>query len=235
MSKVWVIAKRELKSYFVSPVAYVVVGLFLLISGYFFSVIVATSKMADARSIIMNMSFTFMLMSPLITMRLISEEKKLGTIEFLFTSPIKVSEIVMGKYLAAMILFLAMVVITLQYPLYLIIFGKPDLGPIITSMLGFLLLGATYLAVGLFASSLSENQLISAIVGMVFLILLYVIGWAGDTIGGGTGNFISSLSLMNNQENLVKGVFDAGNIFYYLAMIFFFLFITVRRLEWKRW
>ncbi len=235
MNKVWVIAKRELKSYFVSPVAYVVIGLFLLISGYFFYVILASSRMAEARGIIMNMSFTFMLMSPLITMRLLSEEKKLGTIEFLFTSPIKVSEIVAGKYLAALILFLAMVVITFQYPLYLILFGKPDLGPIFTSLLGFFLLGGTYLAVGLFASSLSENQLISAIVGMVVLIFLWVIGWAGDLIGGGAGNFISSLSMMNNLENLGKGVLDAGNIFYYIAMIFFFLFITVKRLEWKRW
>ena len=235
MNKVWVIAKRELKSYFVSPVAYVVIGLFLFISGYFFYIILASSKLAEARGIIMNMSFTFMLISPLITMRLLAEEKKLGTIEFLFTSPIKVAEIVTGKYLAAVILFLIMVVITFQYPLYLIIFGKPDLGPIITSMLGFFLLGATYLAVGVFASSLSENQLISAIVGMIILIFLWVVGWAGDTIGGGVGNFVSSLSLMNNLENLGKGVIDAGNVFYYLAMIFFFLFITVKRLEWKRW
>ena len=235
MNKTWIIAKRELGSYFVSPVAYIVIGLFLLISGYFAYVLIASTKLAEVRPILMNMSFTFMLMSPLITMRLLSEEKKLGTIEFLFTSPVKVSEIVLGKFLAAVILFLVIFAVSFQYSLYIIIFGKPDLGPIFTSLLGFFLIGLVYLAVGLFASSLTENQLVSAIVGMVMLIMFWVIGWAGDVVGGGVGNFLGGLSLLKNLENFTKGVINAGDLLYYIAMIFFFLYITIKRLEWKRW
>ena len=235
MNKAFIIAKRELKSYFVSPVAYVIIGLFLIISGFMYYSILFSSRVAEVRGFLMNMCFTFMLMSPILSMRLLSEEKKLGTIEFLYTSPIKVVDIVIGKYLGALLLYLVATAFFLQYPLYLVLFAKPDLGPVLTSVLGFILNGCACLAIGLFASSLSENQLISAIVGMITLILLWIIGWMGDLLPGGVGNFLGSLSLIKPLDNLSKGVISANDLFYYAALIFFFLFITVKRLEWKRW
>jgi len=168
-------------------------------------------------------------------MRLLSEEKKLGTIEFLFTSPVKVSDIVIGKYLGVLFLYLVTAVFFLQYPLYLVLFARPDMGPVLTSVLAFILNGAACLAIGLFASSLSENQLISAVVGMITLIFFWIIGWMGDLLPGGIGNFFGSLSLIKPLDNLSKGVISVNDMFYYAALIFFFLFITVKRLEWKRW
>jgi ABC-2 type transport system permease protein len=168
-------------------------------------------------------------------MRLLSEEKKLGTLEFLYTSPIKVSDIVIGKYLGALLLYLVITLFFLQFPLYLVLFSKPDLGPILTSLLGFLLNGCACIAIGLFASSLSENQLIAAVVGMISVLFFWIIGWVSGLSPGGVGNFFASLSLIKPLENLSKGVINAEDIFYYSALIFFFLFITIKRLEWKRW
>ncbi|MEI6846378.1 MAG: ABC transporter permease [Candidatus Firestonebacteria bacterium] len=235
MNKALIIAKRELKSYFVSPVAYVIIGLFLLISGFMYYSILFSSRVAEIRGFLMNMCFVFMLMAPILSMRLLSEEKKLGTLEFLFTSPITVMDIVLGKYLGVILLYLITTAFFLQYPLYLVLFARPDLGPILTSVLGFVLNGAACLAIGLFASSLSENQLISAVVGMITLIFFWIIGWVGDLLPGGAGNFLASLSLIKPLENLSKGLIIASDLFYYAALIFFFLFITVKRLEWKRW
>ncbi|OGF47494.1 MAG: hypothetical protein A2452_03160 [Candidatus Firestonebacteria bacterium RIFOXYC2_FULL_39_67] len=235
MNKALIIAKREFKSYFVSPVAYVIIGMFLLISGFMYYSILFTSRIAEVRGFLMNMCFTFMLMAPILSMRLLSEEKKLGTIEFLFTSPVKVSDIVIGKYLGVLFLYLVTAVFFLQYPLYLVLFARPDMGPVLTSVLAFILNGAACLAIGLFASSLSENQLISAVVGMITLIFFWIIGWMGDLLPGGIGNFFGSLSLIKPLDNLSKGVISVNDMFYYAALIFFFLFITVKRLEWKRW
>ncbi|OGF50868.1 MAG: ABC transporter permease [Candidatus Firestonebacteria bacterium RIFOXYA2_FULL_40_8] len=235
MNKALIIARRELKSYFVSPVAYVIIGMFLLISGFMYYSILFQSRVAEVRGFLMNMCFVFMLMSPILSMRLLSEEKKLGTIEFLFTSPITVTDIVIGKYLGSIFLYLVTTVFFLQYPLYLLLFATPDMGPVFTCVLGFILNGAACLAIGLFASSLSENQLISAVVGMVTLIFFWIIGWMVDIVPGGIGNFLGSLSLIKPLDNLSKGVISASDIFYYASLIFFFLFITVKRLEWKRW
>lgn len=235
MEKAFIIAKREIKSYFVSPTAYIIIGLFLLISGFIYYVTLLSSGVAEVRGFLLNMCFTFMMLSPILTMRLLSEEKKLGTLEFLYTSPIKVSDIVIGKYLGALLLYLVITLFFLQFPLYLVIFSKPDLGPILTSLLGFLLNGCACIAIGLFASSLSENQLIAAVVGMISVLFFWIIGWVSGLSPGGVGNFFASLSLIKPLENLSKGVINAEDIFYYSALIFFFLFITIKRLEWKRW
>lgn len=235
MNKIWIIARRELKSYFVSPVAYIVIGLFAFITGYFAIAFIASSRMAEVRPILMNMSFIFLFMSPLVTMRLLSEEKKLGTIEFLFTSPIKISEIVIGKFIAAAILFCIIIGVALQYPFFIVIYGRPDMGPIMTSLLGFFLAGLACLAVGLFTSSLSDNQLVSAVVGMIMLLLFWIIGWAGSLMGDGVGKFFSDISMLTNLENFTKGIIDAGSLIYFIALISFFLYLTIKRLEWKRW
>lgn len=236
MNKIWAIAKRELKSYFVSPIAYIVIVVFLLFSAFVFNfIIVARYPLAEIRSIVYNMAFIFLFISPMLTMRLLSEERKLGTIELLYTSPITLTSIVVGKYLSSVLLFLVMFLLILQYPIFVLISGTPDVGPMLSALLGFVLISVTCLAIGTFASSLTENQLVSAVIGLGMMLLFWLIGIAGENIGGSVGNFISSLSIIKHFDDFVKGVIDLGNIFYYLAMIFFFLFITVRRLEWKRW
>jgi len=236
MNKIWAIAKRELKSYFVSPIAYIVIIVFLLFSAFIFNfIILIRYPLAEIRSLVYNMAFIFLFISPMLTMRLISEEKKLGTIELLYTSPITLTNIVVGKYLSSILLFFVMFLLILQYPIFILISGTPDIGPMLSALFGFILISATYLAIGTFASSLTENQLVAAIIGLGFLLLFWLIGIIGDNIGGSVGNFVSSLSLIKHFDDFVRGVIDLGNIFYYLAMIFFFLFITVRRLEWKRW
>ncbi|MFH1824535.1 MAG: ABC transporter permease [Candidatus Firestonebacteria bacterium] len=235
MNKIWAITKRELKSYFVSPIAYIVIVVFLLFSAFIFNVIIMRYQIAEIRGIVYNMAFIFLFISPMITMRLLSEERKLGTIELLYTSPITLTSIVVGKYLSSVLLFLVMFLLILEYPIFVLIGGSPDIGPMLSALLGFVLISATCLAVGTFASSLTENQLVSAVIGLGLILLFWLIGMAGDSIGGSVGNFVSSLSIIKHFDDFVKGVIDLGNIFYYLAMIFFFLFITVRRLEWKRW
>jgi ABC-2 type transport system permease protein len=235
MSKIWAIAKREVRSYYLSTIAYIIMGVFIFLASYFFNLILAYSRLADIRGVIQNMNVIFMFLAPIITMKLLSEEKKLGTMELLYTSPITVTEVVLGKYLASLIMFGVLFVLTLQFPLIISIVATPEKGPMLTSYLGFFFMGATFMAVGIFASSLGENQLVAAVLGFGMLLMFWIIGWAGDLVGGGAGNWISSLSVMNHFEDFLRGVIDVSNIFYYLGMIFLFLFLTVQRLEWKRW
>lgn len=175
MKKIWAIVKKEIKSFFISPIAYIVIAMFLLISGYFFSIIVFNTQMADMRIIFHNMGITLLFISPIITMRTFAEERKLGTIELLYTSPLTLQEIVFGKYLSCIVLFLIITGVTLEYPLLLRLFGKPDWGPILTAYLGFVLLGMTFLAIGVFASSLTENQIVATVVSFSLLLLLWII------------------------------------------------------------
>lgn len=235
MKKIWAIVKKEIKSFFVSPIAYIVIAMFLLISGYFFSIIVFNTQMAEMRIIFLNMSVTLLFISPIITMRSFAEERKLGTIELLYTSPLTLQEIVFGKYVSCLILFFIIVGITLEYPLLLRLFGKPDWGPILTAYLGFILMGMSFLAIGLFASSLTENQIVATVVSFGLLLLLWIIGWAGDSMGGTLGKFLSSISIYNHFEDFVKGIIDTKHIIYYLSVIFSAIFLTIKRLEWKRW
>ena len=176
--------KKELKSYFVSPIAWVVMSVFLLISGYFFTVILLSTNLPELKITFHNMGITFLFLSPLFTMRLLAEEKKLGTEELLFTLPLTDAQIVLSKYLASLTVFLILLGITWVYPLFLLSWGKPDMGPIFTGYLGLFLMGASFLAVGLFSSSLTENQIIAAVVGFGTLLLFWIIGWAGYSLGG---------------------------------------------------
>ncbi len=236
MDKIWAIAKKEFYSYFVSPIAYIVLAMFLVISGYFFWIILVYTQQADLRGLLANMAVILVFVSPMITMRLIAEEKKLGTIEFLFTSPIRTIDIVLGKYLACLGLFFVLLLITGAYPLMLGIFGNPDWGPLITAYLGFIFLGMTFLAVGLFGSSLTENQIAATVISFTILLLLWIISWVGD-IGSGSklAEFLSNISVFGHFEDFAKGVISTTHIYFYLAATFFFLFLTTQVLEKRRW
>ena len=252
------IFNRELKSYFTSPVAYAVLAAFLLIAGYFFYAIITSFmqyamraamqaqyyqqapppinvNMMALRPFFHNISLVMIFIIPFITMRLYAEDKKTGTIELLFTSPIRTGETLFGKYAAALVLFCAMLGGTLIYQLMLFIYGRPELGQILSGYLGLVLEGATFIAIGIFISSLTENQLVAGFITGVLLLLFWVMGWAQDFAGPTLGAFLSYASLLTHFDEFAKGVIDFKDILLYLSYIAFFLFLTVTSVESMKW
>ncbi len=254
MRNILAITGRELTAYFVSPIAYVVFTVFFIISGWFFFNILSYYNLQSLQAIrypalmeklnlhemvlrphSYNLTIILLLMIPVLTMRLWAEEKRSGTVELLLTSPLRLAEIVLGKYLSSLILLLVMMTLAFQYPLILIVFGNPELGPIITTYLGLFLMGAAFLAVGFFASSLTENQIVAAIIGFGILLFFWVISWASHTVGTTFGEVLSYLSLMEHFDEFSKGILDTKDIVFYLSFSFFGLFLTHRVIESHGW
>jgi ABC-2 type transport system permease protein len=233
--RVWAICRKELVTYFASPVAWIVAAIFLVLFGFFFSIITSATREAHMRYVFHNMNVTLLLIAPMLTMRLFAEELKLGTFELLMTSPITLFEVVLGKFLGAALLFLAIVAVTVEYPVFLFAYGNPDWGPLFTSYIGFVLIGFAYLSVGMFASSLTDNQIVATIIAFGILLMLGVIGWAGQQMGGPLGDFIQGISVFDRFENFTRGVLDTGDALFYLSLTCLFMFLTVRSLDWRRW
>jgi len=235
-NKVWAVCRKELAVYFASPVAYIVAAVFLLFSGYFFSIILSITREASLRLLFQNVAIVMLLVAPMLTMRLFAEERKLGTFELLVTSPLRISELVAGKFLGAVILFLAIMAVTLEYPLILVVYGEPDWGPMAATYLGFILMGTAFLAIGMFASSLTDNQIVAVVASFGILLFLWIIGWASDLIPStAIGMFVRSISIIDRFESFSKGVIDTGDLAYYLSVIGTFIFLTIRSLDWRRW
>ncbi|MCP4716875.1 MAG: ABC transporter permease subunit [Deltaproteobacteria bacterium] len=237
------IFKRELVSYFTSLIAYVVIAVFLIISGFFFWSNLAMFVMWVGSDIKLGLwQYTFhdmrlimLLLIPLLTMRLFSEEKKLGTIELLFTNPISDFEIVMGKYLACLSIFVLMLLLTLLYPVLLEIVFSVDIGPLIAGYLGMFLLGASFMACGIFISSLTENQVVAAMTSFGVLLLLWFIDWNEGIAGEKAVELLHQISFFEHFFNFPRGVIDMADVIYYLSVISFFLFLTLRSLESRKW
>lgn len=230
------IAQRELKSYFFSPIAYVVAAAFLVITGYFFSMILFYTQQATLRYLFNNMSVILLLIAPVLSMKLLADEQRLGTIELLLTAPVRDYEVVLGKFLACVGFLAALLGLTLYYPLILTFFGSPDWGPIITGYLGMLLFGAALLSVGLFASALTQNQIVAAVLSFVFLLFMWMVASAGDFLGGGpVSSIIQYIGLEGHFEEFTKGVIALKDAVFYLSFSAVFLFLTVRVLESRRW
>ncbi len=228
--------KRELKSYFYSPIGYIFIGFFLLLSGYFFAAGNLMQGMADLKMIFGNMSIVFLFLVPILTMRLISEEMKSKTDQLLLTSPITLSGIVIGKYLAALAVYFISLLITFVYPIILFIYSKPAIGEILSGYLGFFLMGASFIAVGLFISSLTENQVISAVSSFGVLLLLWLIDWIVPFIQNPLiGKAIGWFSILKRFEDFTMGILNLSPIVYYISFTAAFVFLTVRVLEKKRW
>jgi ABC-2 type transport system permease protein len=251
---VWPIYKKELRLYFTSPVAYVLLTIFLLIAGYFFFSIFsfftrASMQMAmnpqmgrdlnvtDAvlRPLFANLSVILLLLMPLVTMRLFAEERRSGTIELLLTYPVRDGAVLAGKYLAALTMYGVMVAGTLAYPIMLVNFARVEWGPLLTGYLGLLLMGAMFLAVGLFASSLTENQVVAAIVTFGVLLMFWIIGWTAEFAGGPLGAVLTHLSILEHNDTFAKGVLDTKDIIYYVNFTVLALFLALRSLEARRW
>jgi len=246
------ITKKELKSYFYSPIAYVLLASFLFLCGYFFYVILSffsnESQMAMrnpqavlnitervVRPLLGNITIIILFMIPFLTMRLFSEEKKSGTFELMMSYPVKDIEIVLGKISACGIVYLIMLLFTLPYTIFLMIYSKPDLAVIGTGYLGLVLLGFSFISVGAFISSLTENQIVAGVAGLGLNLILWIVGWVSSIASNKTTEIISQMSLLSHYDNFAKGVLDLSDVIYYLSFIAFSIFITLRSLESKRW
>lgn len=235
MTRVFLIAYRELKSYFCSWMAYLVIGGFLAISGFIFFVIVTGNHQASMRWSFHNMAVTLLFVCPILTMRLLAEERRSGTLEVLLTSPVTDAQVVLGKFLGAVGLLAVLVAATIHFPLILAQFGSPDPGPLFTGYLGLLLVGASFMAVGVLASSLTESQVVAGFLSFGGLLALWIIGWAASQPGSAIGHVLEQLSLLNHFDDLAKGVVDSKDIVFYLSFMAVCLFGAVRALESRKW
>ena len=230
------IALREFKSYLSSPMAYVVTGIFLLLTGFFFSVSETTYFETSIRGLWEFWgTLLLLLLTSVLTMRLLAEERKMGTLELLLTAPVRDSEVILGKFLGSLGILTIMLALTLYYPILLMSFGDPDMGPIITGYLGLFLLGGASLAVGLFASSLTSNQLVAAMVAGGIIFSLWFAGMAADLLPEAMGEVVSYMSLYYHFSSFLRGVIDTRSIIYYLSITVLFLFLAVRSIESGRW
>ena len=254
MKNIWVLAQKELKSYFASPIAYIVLAMFAVIFGYFF--FSATAIFVDyslrsmmqrgfsppmnindfiIRPLLMNVSVIVLFLMPMITMRLFAEEKRTGTIELLLTSPLRDIEILLGKWLAAMLLYLCLLAISALNILFLFFYGKPDWRPLLIGYFGLTLLGAAFLGLGAFISTLTRNQIIAASLTFGVFLMLWVLDWVASYSTGTAGKVLSYLSITTHFENFAKGVLELKDTVYYLSVIFLGIFLTARSMESLRW
>jgi ABC-2 type transport system permease protein len=230
------IALKELKSYLASPMAYIVTGIFLVLTGFLFSNSSSTYYETSIKGLWEFWGILLLLLlASVLTMRLLAEERKMGTLELLLTAPVRDSEVIVGKFLGSLGILMAMLVLTLYYPLLLWVYGDPDTGPIVASYLGLFLLGGTSLAVGLFASSLTSNQLVAAVVAGGILFALWFLGTAANYLPEALGDVINYLSLSYYFPDFLTGVVDTRGIIYYLSITVLFLFLAIRSLENSRW
>ncbi len=258
MRKSLAIFKKELRSYFVSPIAYVVLAVFLGLAGYFFYSQLATFIRASLiytqqamqfrmsmpamnvnewviRPFFYNLSIITLFLIPMITMRLVAEEKKSGTIELLLTSPVTDFQFTMGKFLAGFGLYAIMIGSTVFHFFILFWFGTPDVGPIVTGYIGLLLSGAALLALGLMISSFTENQIVAAAVSFGVFLLLWIIGWAADFAGPLLGGFLGYISIISHFEDFSKGVIDTADLVFYIGFAAGGLLLTMKSVEARKW
>ncbi len=254
MRNIWTIAQRELYSYFVSPVAWVLLAIFGLLSGVFTYLISANfvqyalqSQMSGQGAgpmnlneqviapVFSNVAVIGLFLIPLISMRLFAEEKRQGTIELLVTSPVHDTEIVIGKWLAAILMYGSLLVIMLLDISFLFIYGQPDWKPVATGVLGILLQGAALLALGTFISTLTKNQIVAGAVGFSLALLLWILNWTTSFGNSDTVQVLSYISILSHMDSFSRGVIDSKDFVYYLSMIFLGLFLTTRSLESLRW
>ena len=240
MTNIFVIAKRELNSYFVSPIAYVAVAVYLVISGLIFVYVVngmATyGAPVDMQGQFGNMVFLLLIFAPPLTMRLLAEEQRMGTLELLLTSPVRDWEVVAGKYLGSLGVLLLTVVITFAYGLLLKIHGNADVGPMAAGYLGLFLVGATLMSIGVLASSLTQNQVVAAVIAFVTTLVLWIIGSTSQMMANLTASqVLAQLDFFDHTTNFWRGVIDTNDIVYFLSMIALALFVATRVLEMRRW
>lgn len=227
---------KEVKSYFYSPMAYILIGLFiLLVSIFFYPNLVYPSQGGDFTYNLSNMGFILLFIVPVLTMRILAEDRKNGTEVLLITSPVSIVSMVAGKFLAACFVFLIMTALTFVYPIILLAFGGTFTVQLIGGYIGFILLGATFISVGVFASSLTENQIIAVVISFVSLLIMWLAGSLTTMVGGIASKILGWFSLMTRYEDFSRGILGLSPVIYYLSFIAVFLFLTIRVIEKRRW
>lgn len=229
------IAERELKGFFVSTVAWIVAAGFIAMSGFLFSIILLNTNEASMRYLISNLSVIFLFISPFLTMRLLAEENRMGTVELLLTNPVRDLEVVLGKFLGVMAFIVVMLLFTLYFPALLYIFGSPDTGPIVSGYLGVLLQAAAFASIGLAASSVTENQLVAAFLAFVVGLLMWLSDSMSQFVGKPIGDFLKYLSVTNHFQDFSRGVIDSSHVIYFLSVVAAALFLTYLSLQTRRW
>ncbi|HCG91422.1 MAG TPA: hypothetical protein DEZ08_06255 [Dehalococcoidia bacterium] len=237
---------KEIQFFFTSPTGYIVGMIFLLGTGVFFTIDMGSPfPEASLTKFFVGIDFgasTFggitlilILISPILTMRLISEEQKLGTIELLLTSPVRDWEIILGKFIASFIFLMFMIAMTAYYPILLFIFGDPDPGPIYSGYLGIILYGTLTLSIGLLTSTLTSNQIVAAVVAMGTLLILYFADYASTMVTGFWATLIQELGIKSHFDDFHKGIIDSHDVVYFLSITILFVFLSIRILESRRW
>ena len=226
MTQIRTIAIKEFKDYFISPIAYIVIALFLIVTGWFFFSTFFIYGRADLRDYFNLLPMTFSFFIPAITMRLFAEEKNVGSYETLLTMPVSFTHIALGKFLAATAFAAAMLLPTLSYPLFISAIGQLDPGPVIGGYLGAVLLAAAYCAMGLFASSLTRNQIIAFITGCALCFTLAILDRMVFFMPQALVTTVQYLGANAHFANISKGIIDSRDLVYFLSVIFVFIFST---------
>jgi ABC-2 type transport system permease protein len=252
MRNILTIARKELQSYFASPIAYVVIGFFALLYGYFFYTLLwyferQSMQMQPGMNmslnvnqmliapVFMNVSVIVLFVMPMITMRTYAEEKRSGTMELLLTSPLTDVQIILGKFLGASALYAAMLAVTLIHIGVLFVYGSPEWKPVATGYLGLLLMGGCFIALGLLISSLTKNQIVAGMVTFAVFLMLWVINWIGQSLGPTGQAVLSHLSITDHLDDFARGIIDTKHLVYYASFIVFGLFLTARSVDSERW
>ncbi len=235
LPNIFAIFRRELRSYFNSPVAYVVIVVFLAIIGWFFTSNLFLMNVASLRVVFELVPLVFLFFIPAITMRLLAEEKKSGTLELLTTKPVLDAEIILGKFLAAWVLLAAALAPTLLYVVTLASLGSPDLGPVVTGYLGLLLMGAVYIGIGLFSSSLTENQIVAFIISFLIVLALFLMDKILMYVPEGFASTVEFLGIDYHFSNIARGVIDSRNVIYFLSLLGFSLACATVSLGRRKW
>ena len=246
---IWIIAQREAGAMFLSPMAWVILGVIQIILGYlflanldnFFLLQPQLMQLANTPGVtdivitpLMQVAAIILLMvMPLVTMRSIAEEKRTATLSLLVSAPLSMTEIVLGKYLGLLLFIVVLVSMLMLMPLSLYLGTSPDLGKLASIYIGLLLLLGAFAAIGLYLSSLTQNQTIAAISTFGVLLMLWIIDWIGDSVGNGQ-SVLAWLSLLKHHQSMLEGVFDSSDIAYYLLLIAGFLGLTIRQLDRER-
>ncbi len=252
MRNILAIAQKELRSYFASPIAYIVIGFFALLYGYFFVIMLqffvrSSLQMTQLNSapqninemlirpLMQNVTVILLFVMPSITMRTYAEEKRSGTIELLLTSPVTDFQIIIGKFLGAMGLYAAMLAATLIHVGILFVYGEPEWKPLVSSYLGLLLLGGSFISAGLLVSSLTRNQIVAGVVTFAVLLFFWIISWIGSFSSPWVADLTGYLSIIDHGEDFWRGVIDTTHVIYYLSFIMFGLFLTAKSVDSERW
>ena len=254
MRNIWTICNKEIKTYFTSPIAYVITFVFLFVTGFFFYSLILwfdSYSMQAARypeaiqqlninqmvysPLFHNISIILLFTIPLLTMRLFAEEKKRQTDELLFTSPLSVGQIILGKYFASLFVLVVMLLLTGILSIFTFAYGNPEFVPILNGYLGLFLMGAAFLAIGIFFSSVTESQVVAAMLTFGVLLLFWILNWAAGSASGMWGDVLDYLSFFQHFDDLTRGILDTTDLVYYLSLISLGLFLTHSVIQSRRW